>query len=122
MRAVTTTESCIVASFLVAILLAIRGRRLGVANQNVELFDLVEDVLVVVGQVLGFFASLLLEAIIKDIALSRVNRVIALADLIDLMVALHVEVFRSVFAVHFRLGGSLISLMKSLIINKILSD
>ena len=93
-RAVTASESCIVASFLVAILLSIHGGRLRVTNQNVELFDLVEDVLVVIGQVLSFLASLLLETIIKDIALGRVNRVVALlADLVDLIDALHIEVF-----------------------------
>ena len=96
MWTVPAAKSGIVASFLVPIFFPICIRCVRVFNQNVELLDLLQHVVIVIGQVLGLFASFLLEAMIQDITLRRFHWVIALADFVN---PLFIEVLWSVFVV-----------------------
>ena len=96
MWTVPAAKSGIVAGFLVPIFFPICIGCVGVLNKNVELLDLLQHMVIVIGQVLGLFASLLLEAMIQDITLRRFHWVIALADFVKL---LFIEVLWSVFVV-----------------------
>ena len=96
MWTVPAAKSGIVASFLVPILFSICSRCFRVFNQNIELLNLFEHVVVIVGQVLSLFASLLLEATIQGITLCWYHWVIALADFIH---SFFIDVLWSVFSI-----------------------